>query len=1096
MPAAPGIGNSPDAGNGSATPTATAAKGTVQDFSGDGMNTVPDTHIRQLSNDQGETPPEPTNVRASAGSQTMQVSTTTVEGEPALVLEDDRTHSGRWVSVSTKWMQEVHGSVPETVTIRHESGDTYAADVEVREDSAAFYVREFSSNTVTFSGEVQINGDPAQDGSEFTYDINDLDSASEPSINLTGVTATENETQTATITNGGSMSVSLAGNAEPTGPSANNEPTVTLTGYPGDSEIVVEDDGNLTAVDADGSTTNLGISARGVGGVGDFDGDGTVDTVFEQNGVIKWTDGSTVESTGVSVDYTTLSALADFDGDGSLEVMFHDTSDNIKYVGADGTVTDTGANVGPDGPAGVGDLDGDGVPEVAFISTDNIIKWVGADGTVGSTGATTDSYGKIGAVGDIDSDGTLEITYVDDGDFIRTTTPSGTTTGLTTTSSGNDLGPELVDIDDDGDLEQPFSVDGGVKHVDASGNVGTVNGTLSYAGMGGYGNADNDGTKNPSVDIDGDGTDEVSVDGKHTGSQTFEVANLTTADESWDVSVSGTVDVTLNVTERTVTKDPAVELNGVVYQYDGLLADGAVAELTANQSDLREGTNTVNVSVGDGSLSSDAPTPSVALDYSHDASGAKTVTYTGGQWRESYNVSKSYASNRTNAALTIPFQTDVIKLSTVEYRVDDGSWQTATYTLDGTTATVELGNVSAGETIDVRATGSAVNVIDGEITVTEPTPPGEPLNSTISIDSAGDRPRIETANDTLLYVDADAPDTSYEPADRMVYDQQSPGQRLHLDNVTGGETAQIKSLPVNVTPRSGAVELTVVDANRSAPEFQVRPSDSEGDTVEYTFRNTEDGEEYILYSTSEGVQRDSATASSPVTLVDDDSSETLAILLGSSSTSSGGGGGGGGGGGPLVVEAGPLSQIDADLTGPLLIISAVVAFGLLLWLGRRFDLVDTGDRGDTVVETARSTANTLLANEAVVGGVVVIGAIAVWRYALIPPETATVGVLAAIPAGIFLALRQLGGANPDIRVVAGSSAVALVLGTEVLAPGTLGAAVQRLAGGLDPVLPLLAIGGIALAWRAVSAWRSEASTPDRVTEVDFQIQDSGGGSDD
>jgi len=161
----------------------------VQEFGGSSeMNSVPDSHIKQLSNErETETPPEPTDVRASTGSQTMQIETTTVDGEPALVLGDDQTHDGRWVSVSTTWLEEVHGEVPATVTIEHESGDSYTQEVRVEEDSAAFYVRGFSTNTVTFSGEVQITGDPADNGSQYSYDIADLDSTSNVTVNMTGV---------------------------------------------------------------------------------------------------------------------------------------------------------------------------------------------------------------------------------------------------------------------------------------------------------------------------------------------------------------------------------------------------------------------------------------------------------------------------------------------------------------------------------------------------------------------------------------------------------------------------------------------------------------------------------------------------------------------------------------------------------------------------------------------------------------------------------------------------------------------------------------------------------------------------------------------
>jgi len=83
--------------------------------------------------------------------------------------------------------------------------------VRVEEDSAAFYVRGFSTNTVTFSGEVQITGDPADNGSQYSYDIADLDSGSNVTVNMTGVSNSVEETESGT----GNGTISVAG-SEPT----------------------------------------------------------------------------------------------------------------------------------------------------------------------------------------------------------------------------------------------------------------------------------------------------------------------------------------------------------------------------------------------------------------------------------------------------------------------------------------------------------------------------------------------------------------------------------------------------------------------------------------------------------------------------------------------------------------------------------------------------------------------------------------------------------------------------------------------------------------------------------------------------------------
>jgi len=236
----PGAGPpSPESSQVTPTATATPQTGEVSTESEDGYRSVPDNRVTSTST---EDIPEPESVSASAGAQTMQVETTTVDGEPALVLRDDETHEGRWVTVSTDWLREAVGEVPESVTIQHESGDTYAADLEVRGGSAAFYVREFSSNTVTFSGEVQINANPAQDGSQFTYDVNDLDSASDPTINLTGETNSEWDNESGDgVGVPSESSISVGGNEEPTGPGDGN-PVLSVTPRGGSATHYESDD--------------------------------------------------------------------------------------------------------------------------------------------------------------------------------------------------------------------------------------------------------------------------------------------------------------------------------------------------------------------------------------------------------------------------------------------------------------------------------------------------------------------------------------------------------------------------------------------------------------------------------------------------------------------------------------------------------------------------------------------------------------------------------------------------------------------------------------------------------------------------------------
>lgn len=222
MPMAPGGNSEPvDPKEGSVTtpqPTATPDQQPSldrerPDLEQTTLASIPESHATATASDG---PPVPDSVSASAGAQTMRVQTTTVDGEPALQLSDDSRHEGRWVSIETAWLEDNLGSVPDTVTVAHERNGTYVSELQVRGDSAAFYVEEFSTNTVTFGGEVTLSG-TYQDGSSIAYGISDLDSAGQFTIDATGTVATEWDNETATgITDGGSVPVNIAGNLQPT----------------------------------------------------------------------------------------------------------------------------------------------------------------------------------------------------------------------------------------------------------------------------------------------------------------------------------------------------------------------------------------------------------------------------------------------------------------------------------------------------------------------------------------------------------------------------------------------------------------------------------------------------------------------------------------------------------------------------------------------------------------------------------------------------------------------------------------------------------------------------------------------------------------
>jgi hypothetical protein len=224
MPMLPSSPHSGDAKKGSVQTPTDASQAAPTEPGESEMYAVPDTRTQTAAEEI-----EPPEVAASAGSQTMDVTTKRADGGVVLELSDERTHDGRWVSVPTKWFNEALGEMPEVAYVEHENGSTYSANVHVRGDSAAFYVRGFSTNEVTFSGEVDVSANPATDGSQFSYQIEDASGASDPQGTLTGAMSTEWDNVSASgLADGDTLAVNPAGH-EIRGP-ASGEPEIVFTG--------------------------------------------------------------------------------------------------------------------------------------------------------------------------------------------------------------------------------------------------------------------------------------------------------------------------------------------------------------------------------------------------------------------------------------------------------------------------------------------------------------------------------------------------------------------------------------------------------------------------------------------------------------------------------------------------------------------------------------------------------------------------------------------------------------------------------------------------------------------------------------------------
>jgi len=141
-------------------------------------------------------------------------------------------------------------------------------------------------------------------------------------------------------------------------------------------------------------------------------------------------------------------------------------------------------------------------------------------------------------------------------------------------------------------------------------------------------------------------------------------------------------------------------------------------------------------------------------------------------------------------------------------------------------------------------------------------------------------------------------------------------QRLVLPEANTGGTATVETLPVEIQPARGVAEIDIQevaldDESEAQLQFELVGSTRTAEH-EVIWHDTTEGQEYVLYSQTTDVELDTATPSSPATLVTDGSEQTYTILERPEQAALTVGGGGREGGGfwasiPLVgTTLGPL----------------------------------------------------------------------------------------------------------------------------------------------------------------------------------------------
>ncbi|AGF91265.1 hypothetical protein HAPG_00079 [Halorubrum phage GNf2] len=577
------------------------------------------------------------------------------------------------------------------------------------------------------------------------------------------------------------------------------------------------------------------------------------------------------------------------------------------------------------------------------------------------------------------------------------------------------------------------------------------------------------------------------------GETVTESVDLSTGSQSGHISVSGPVDVSASWTEVSRTRDPVVELNGQTTTiHSGTLADGETATATIPKDQLQQGTNTLNVSLGDGSLSADAPEMRADIEASHEASDKISVGYSATTFEESYNVSHTYAAETSDAQVTIPFESSrVVGVKNVEYQIGGGGWERVgadNYRFDGTTVDVYVsdavgGTVPAGSTVDVRATGRKMSVGNGAVTITDPTAPHEELDTQLRIDERSEDFHVNVGPTD----DGDRVHYSYSdifPTEDYVVIDSSGAQKMYLPNSKTGDTFRVKHLETRVIAQQGDVRIDVVEPGQN-PELDVSPGPGgDGDPVTIEYYNTESGVEYLLNSLKRSIVVDSDVAQSPAIFEDDDSEDTWQILrdseasvreedsdgpigqfreragaaVGSVSTPSGVGGG-------QLLLLGLLGL------GGVVVFRRVEPFGGRgIEVGKRI-AQKTGSGAFSGLQGLLSymsrVVNLVVSNRRASIATGVLAAIIAARAGLLrlPEGAGILIVVSGVPIASYLVLRRSDAVSQ--RVWLASTLVAVVLGLEFVAPGTIQTAIEQLTSEqVAPLLILVVAGGVYLWYRA------------------------------
>ena len=902
-----------------------------------------------------------------------------------------------------------------------------------------------AAGDVEFTGEVELTGDSATDGSTFSYELDDEDEVDDLAVDVTGTTVSD-EQSVSTTADSGTLDLT-------TGGTTGVEGQLTLVGYEDNREMTDSFDGDASIEVSGEDSVTLDITPDWFHTVKP---DGLDDSEFDDsarnlpdpdtNRIHKAVDegvgsGSTTRTLEIDVDVSELDIVD--------SVYIHQ---NIQTTGDNEARLEM-----PDGETYSRPDDGEltyDEPNYDVSDQNQITLTFEQDGSVSSDRW----FANVEVSGDNDEMESVSV----DGDTQDVEANSTTTF--------EDVGPGLVSID-----------------IDAKDPTSSVEWVETHY------------PTNPSIEIDGDTL-------SHTGdlepgeTETRSVDLDPETDYSAEINSDGLVEASVEWVEVTETVDPSISVNGQTADHSGTLDDGETVSLDVDESWIDSGTNEVEVGVDD---PDEGPVGQVDLDYSHSTTGdAHSSSTDSTEWSEDRVVERTFSEDREDVEIEIPLDDRVVDVQSVDVWID-GTETVVDYNLNGTDFTADIGHVEEGEDVEVAVDAYKVSVSGGDIEIINATPEGETMATEFEIYPDGDGEfGVEVSGTVWGDRLHEFEEVGWDDDGTYVEVASDGDQVLRTPNAQSGSEASVGVTDLSVDPNAGVVEADPLGGTGEPgdDDFAHQRVELEFDgasDVEVGYHDTVSGEVYGLERVSDDVEVDTAQASSPVYLTAYES-DTYQIVPSEFESAIGAGT-------PqeqddslpgptwlwLIVGVGGATALVVDVLTPGGRFTAGVArrvWGVVTSVVSLIPFVDIGSssrgrsrqqssgvtdatpsRGVLAVAAVGLSAIGLLAAELVTPRSVFFDLPAMVLSGAITGVTTTVAGSAFMPVltgvGALLALWAFDVTTDTpmarwVQVVAVSTVVVYVV--ESIQPGTL---LGPLSEAVETTLPLLILGGVFVLWR-------------------------------